>query len=36
LIGDLLAINRRLLQEQRIESRRRRFAPTVAPPSESG
>jgi glycosyltransferase involved in cell wall biosynthesis len=26
LIGDLLAINRRLLQEQRLESRRRRFA----------
>ena len=26
LIGDLLAINRRLLQEQRVESRRRRFS----------
>jgi len=26
LIGDLLAINRRLLQQQRVDSRRRRFA----------
>ena len=35
LIGDLLAINRRLLQEQRVEGRRRRFSIPSAATRES-
>jgi hypothetical protein len=35
LIGDLLAINRRMLEEIRLDARRRRFEHMAASPASS-